>query len=418
MKRGRPRKITPYLNGKTYCARFKAHHGQQLNRSLKTSNLVNAEILCKELELLCINPKAQTSLEAQAIYFKDKKYKSERTSQDTFQELSKLQTEVKLLKEQIEILKPYKDKYEALIQDKEIRQLKNFKSLPNFKKVFDEYETAIQHLAGKGDDHLSLLKGLGDYCELWSKKIGQIETKTIYKFLDFYSTNKKVMTAGEFILKQASNPPERWNRARRKLHRFFKWLSVKYNIDNVVTRVETKKEKVKESIQWHSLEEVQEELKHHNEYWKAIIGMMCFAGLSAHEVRGLTKEDLTEKYISVHPTKDRQIKSGNRIRQVNIHKTHLAPLLKDYKPREDSKFLFPSSVAGSEMWLGDTFSVHFRKILKNKNINALSLRRTFGSLLIRSGKTTAEVAAAMGNTEIMVRKHYARLLGCEIDINF
>ena len=51
-------------------------------------------------------------------------------------------------------------------------------------------------------------------------------------------------------------------------------------------------------------------------------------------------------------------------------------------------------------------------------MNAKSLRRTFGSLLIRSGKSSAQVAAAMGNTEDVVREHYARILGCEVDVDF
>jgi len=53
-----------------------------------------------------------------------------------------------------------------------------------------------------------------------------------------------------------------------------------------------------------------------------------------------------------------------------------------------------------------------------RGMTAKSLRRTFGSLLLRSGKTTAEVAAAMGNTEDVVREHYARILGCEVDVDF
>jgi hypothetical protein len=51
-------------------------------------------------------------------------------------------------------------------------------------------------------------------------------------------------------------------------------------------------------------------------------------------------------------------------------------------------------------------------------MNAKSLRRTFGSLLIRSGATEAQVAAAMGNTPSVVRAHYARILGGEVDVDF
>jgi integrase len=51
-------------------------------------------------------------------------------------------------------------------------------------------------------------------------------------------------------------------------------------------------------------------------------------------------------------------------------------------------------------------------------MNAATLRHTFGSLLLRSGKTYAQVAAAMGNSESTVREHYARLGGHEVDVDF
>jgi len=53
-----------------------------------------------------------------------------------------------------------------------------------------------------------------------------------------------------------------------------------------------------------------------------------------------------------------------------------------------------------------------------EGMSAKSLRRTFGSLLLRSGKSSAEVAAAMGNTEQVVRDHYARLLGREVKVDY
>ena len=46
------------------------------------------------------------------------------------------------------------------------------------------------------------------------------------------------------------------------------------------------------------------------------------------------------------------------------------------------------------------------------------MRRTFGSLLIPSGKTEVEVAAAMGSTPAVVRSSYARILGAEVDVDF
>lgn len=53
-----------------------------------------------------------------------------------------------------------------------------------------------------------------------------------------------------------------------------------------------------------------------------------------------------------------------------------------------------------------------------KGMNAASLRHSFGSLLLRSGKTYAQVAATMGNSEAVVMEHYARIQGREVEVNF
>jgi integrase len=46
-----------------------------------------------------------------------------------------------------------------------------------------------------------------------------------------------------------------------------------------------------------------------------------------------------------------------------------------------------------------------------------SLRRTFGSFLLRSGASVHEVSAAMGNSAEVVEEHYARILGSEVLVN-
>lgn len=406
---GRPRKITPYLSGKTYYARFRNHESKLVNRSLKTRDHTDALLLCKELEMLCINPDSEASTAAQSIYFKGElRYPAKTKAKDPylFQDLAEAQNQIEQLQAQIRILRPYKEKYEALIQEREYRQLESFREMPKFIEVLEKYRENVKHLDIKGADHISLLEKLADNQKLWPLPITQIETIHIYQFLNDFSSGGK-------------DPSERWNRARRKLHRFWKWLSLTYNIDNLIIRVETKKELIKASIEWHSLEDIQQEISKHNTYWSAIIGVMAYAGLSAHEIRGLKKTDIGASFISIHPTEERRTKSRNRIRQVKIHETYLAPLINKYLSEVNkSLYLFPSITSGAEMWAKNNFSKHFRKTLVNKDINALSLRRTFGSLLLRSGKTSAEVAAAMGNSEEMVRKHYARLMGCEVNINF
>lgn len=146
---------------------------------------------------------------------------------------------------------------------------------------------------------------------------------------------------------------------------------------------------------------------------------MAYSGLSAHEIRGLRNDDYDGNYLTIQPYDDRRTKSINRIRNVIAHKEKLKPHLEAYlKNKRESIYLFPSVTIGSEQWTVDIFSKHLNKIIKTDKMNALSLRRTFGSLLLKSGKTEAEIAAAMGNSAIMVRKHYAKILACEIDIDF
>jgi len=59
-----------------------------------------------------------------------------------------------------------------------------------------------------------------------------------------------------------------------------------------------------------------------------------------------------------------------------------------------------------------------RAALLPPGMTAKSLRRTSGSLLLRSGKSPSEVAATMGNTVAMVQEHYARIIGAEVEVDF
>lgn len=79
-------------------------------------------------------------------------------------------------------------------------------------------------------------------------------------------------------------------------------------------------------------------------------------------------------------------------------------------------------------WSEDHFFKQFTSKLReaaakagiNKPVDGRTLRRTFGSLLLRDGRnkrTVAEVAAAMGNQPKVVARHYARIEASEIDLN-
>jgi len=194
-------------------------------------------------------------------------------------------------------------------------------------------------------------------------------------------------------------------------------------------------------------------------YWQALVGMLGYAGLQLAELAWLRAADVElaggRGRIWVTTVEDpadvcvrHAVKSANRRRRVDLHPSRLLPLLKAYlAARPETHYLFPmpegfrrrrrAKTGGlSERWRVDGLSRVLRGDPGGKStshgrapkkptpgllpagMNAKSLRRTFGSLLLRSGKSTAEVAAAMGNTEEMVRQHYARILGHEVDVDF
>lgn len=196
-------------------------------------------------------------------------------------------------------------------------------------------------------------------------------------------------------------------------------------------------------------------------YWRALVGMLGFAGLQLAELIWLRRSDLQisgdRAKIWVTTVDDAEVpglshalKTGHRRRHVDVHARLLLPLLKNHVKhlRAGAVHLFPlpsgvrvrkrdKNPGAAERWLMQSLSTMLRghvgstvKTAKGElqrkptpgllpaGMNAKSLRRTFGSLLLRSGKSTAEVAAAMGNTEEIVRQHYARILGCEVDVDF
>lgn len=216
-------------------------------------------------------------------------------------------------------------------------------------------------------------------------------------------------------------------------------------------------------IHWHKLNEIEAvikglkfEDKDETIYWQTLIAVMAYAGPQLAELCWLRNTDVTvtEKSGSVwigpvtdptDPTVVHALKEGDRERHVNVDKKYLLPRLRKYVQAglRGEAYFFPVRVVRRERarvvnrghperWIEDTLSTRMRGHaggtdkekrpptagILPKGMNAKSLRRTFGSLLLRSGKNYAEVAAAMGNTEQVVREHYARLKAGEVEIDF
>jgi integrase len=193
-------------------------------------------------------------------------------------------------------------------------------------------------------------------------------------------------------------------------------------------------------------------------YWQALIATLAYAGLQLAELVWLRRSDLKlsedgqSGSLWVTTVADPEdsgmkhlLKTEHRRREVNLHPRLLLPRLTAHlAKRAGAHYLFPvpdgyrarirakSSGGSAERWLLQSLSVALRghqggtDLAKRPptpgilpaGMNAKSLRRTFGSLLLRSGKSYAQVAAAMGNTEKVVHDHYARMRGCEVNVDF
>ena len=258
--------------------------------------------------------------------------------------------------------------------------------------------------------------------------------------------------------------------------RFLNWNAQTYNILSPMRAVKAVSvqdvRRERGDIHWHSLETVNKALDalpvriHAMQelsadqaaapadvtYWRALIGTLAFAGLQLAELCWLrvadfeTSEDKKRAKLWITAVDDpvneggrHLLKTHNRRRHVDVHPRYLLPALLEHLAagRAGVHFLFPMHCdrkrrglrPADERWRPMTLSTTLRGHMGGetrkktpgllpKGMNAKSLRRTFGSLLIRSGKSSEHVAAAMGNTPEIVREHYARILGCEVDVDF
>ena len=239
---------------------------------------------------------------------------------------------------------------------------------------------------------------------------------------------------------------------RRRVGRFLNWSAEKWKYDSqmkavkAVKKAELKREKG--GIHYHSKTEVENAIrklpKEHGDYWRCLVSMLAYAGLQLAELAWLRKSDVTISgkagKIRVTAVDDGNggkhlLKTDHREREIDIHPALLARL-KDYLASDypGAVFLFPIPkemrvMPDRERWLVDSLS---HKLNGNEGgkrrkpsdgllpagMNAQSLRRTFGSLLLRAGNGYPEVAAAMGNTPEVVASNYARLRGGEVKVDF
>jgi integrase len=416
--------ITPSLlsGRKTWLASFVNANGMRVNRSLGTTEKLEALAICHQLqELSRLDPDstdaglASVHEMAYRLWFDFEKPAFLRRDDDanaSVFEVAKLRQRVAELERENERLLGFEAKYLDLASSVEGRLAAARKRSPTLGECEAPYEADCSGLAPRhASAHRLFLSRLINLLGT-SMRVADIKAAQILSYIQW-----------ESMPKQEGKPvdPRRPVRIRAVVSRFFTWAARAYEIPSPMDHVPVIRVAAQRDIEWHSLEEVEVVLAGLSTYWAAVVACMAYAGLSAHEVRGLLRSDLQvlkgRRAIRVQPNDERGLKTANRRRSVLVS-ARLAPYLDAHLAQLGAgDLLFAAETDTGGLWRADYFSVCLNSWLPG-NMTALSLRRTFGSLLIRSGKTEGEVAAAMGNTATMVRQHYARLLGGEIDLDF
>ncbi len=355
------------------------------------------------------------------------------------------------------------------------RAVRSVKNVPSIAVALQAFKSHMLASSSKG--HAEKVNGVADAfaaaLPAETKTLAQVTVDQVSGYID-----RTVMESG--TRKQAAYR----RHVRMNVGRLINWSAGRWEYPSQMSAVPAVKKHAvardRGEIDWHSLKDVQAALKaiperlagrldvekkkvpaHLIDYWRALVGMLGFAGLQLAELIWLRRSDLEisgdRAKVWVTTVEDAEVpgishalKTGHRRRHVDVHPRLLLPLLKNHLKGLQAGgvhlFPLPSDVrvrkraknpGAAERWLMQSLSTMLRghagsaKLNKKgepqrkptpgllpKGMNAKSLRRTFGSLLLRSGKSTAEVAAAMGNTEEIVRQHYARILGCEVDVDF
>jgi integrase len=315
---------------------------------------------------------------------------------------------------------------------------------PHLAEALAEFE---QHLAatitpGYRRDVMTLcaefVASLPDSCST----LVDVTVEQIARFLDAKS-----------VASQPSQPLTRYTRYRIKLGRLINWAAQRWGYPSQMSGVRafspTQVGRERGEIHWHDMAEVEAVIRGLDTYWAALVASLAYAGLQLAELCWLRREDLIwgperkTAQLRVCTVTEGEVrhylKSAHRRRIITVHQRLLIPRLELHlQAIKQSTYLFPTpegnrrarkTADNLERWLPHALSVVLRghpggkcrapsQGLLPPGMNAKSLRRTFGSLLIRSGATEAQVAAAMGNTPSVVRAHYARILGGEVDVDF
>jgi hypothetical protein len=404
----RNKSVSLEIKGKAWYIRYYDQSDVKRKKSLKTHDKKQAELYKKQLELLLLDESFHCDDFIYELYFEERReaFVTEIIKEyDTGYALIAYQKRIKELEAKISYLEPFEALCRAYEHKEQVSLMNASEECPTLSESLDLFLLSISTLNKNNiQEHKRVISLLEDKAD---KKVSTYTATEIEDLLREHS-------------KDNDFPARRFNRLRIYLVRYFTWASKRYRFYNPMNVVNKLKEEQREDIEWHELDEVLKVIQSIDEpYWQRVVATLLYSGLSSHEFQGLRKRDILtidgKNYIYVTPHTGRNLKTKNRKRHVLLSK-ELQKVINE-QMKEPGEYLFPPTVGNRDMWHPDTFSEQLNNRLP-KNMNALSLRRTFGSLLLRSGKSVEEVATAMGNTVQMVVTHYAKLLGTEVDTNF
>ncbi len=189
---------------------------------------------------------------------------------------------------------------------------------------------------------------------------------------------------------------------------------------------------------------VEQMYKLHGDYWGDLATVQVFMGWRPSELLLLQKANVSDGAIELDPVVDADTgvshaKTGGRTikipgaaveavqRRVDTSSGSLLFPAQHKLTKSGEPYRRKDGRTGllAEAWNEDLFHKRFTDKLREaaakaeikKPIDGRTLRRTFGSIAIRSGFTIEQVARVMGDRPQTIRKHYARLEAEEVDLS-
>lgn len=414
-KGGRPQVVSIYLVGKVWNIRFNNLYGKVTRKSLKTKIESEALSMKKQIEWLAIDPDCKlVTNSAYELFFgqpkanidsteNDLKVADEENDADELLEY-KAQEYIRIiadLRQKLATALPFETMYKTMIKTREGKLLLSADTLPTVREALAEYKILLSHI-----------------------KYTSVAVNFVTRFFETPESggfDRKIdfVTAIEIqrYLSRESDTAQSWHRKRQFFTQFYNRIEKIYVFENPMPSVMDKKPEHKPDIHFHKLAQVNKFLKGlKTDYEKALFSTLFFTGVTASEFRGLRVCDYFEIdgqwVIRVTPTDFRSIKRAKRRRNINVGKRLKEALDTYLKGHKGGTVLFPRLSDGKH-YTKRSFTYYTAAIFP-ADMNCMSTRRTYGSLLIRQGVSGTEVAATMGNSLLMVDQHYGRIKAQEV----